>query len=289
MFRAAILTAVVSATALALGPDQAEGGIFCCHRGWYCGGYPACYTPCPPCGWPYWAEPGCGMPRNHCCGGLFGWLFHCHHKHRCWGPCYGIATGGYCSDGSCIEGSYAGGGYTTDGCVDGNCGGQVIGDHVVGESSGDSYGGEHIGKEEVIYDGPAAGAPQINSEPVEAPAAVDSAAMRRAPHRLASYRRQVNASFEKGLALYREHRLSEAANEFEAAATADPANALYLYHTALTMYDQYGAEAAADALQRAIQAERRQPVANWGQAMERIQGQGRLWIEKARRDAGLVR
>ena len=77
--------------------------------------------------------------------------------------------------------------------------------------------------------------------------------------------------------------------DFEAAATADPANALYLYHSALTMYDQYGAEAAADALQRAIQAERRQPVANWGQAMERIQGQGQLWLEKARRDAGRAR
>jgi tetratricopeptide (TPR) repeat protein len=159
----------------------------------------------------------------------------------------------------------------------------------VGDSTLGPAGSEYQSNPKVIYDGPAAGAPQIQPEPVAAPPANDSAAARQSTHRLASFRRQVNANFEKGLSLYRERRLSEAAGEFEAAVNADPNNALYLYYNALATYDQYGAEAAGDALQRAIQAERRQAVANWGQAMERIQGQGRLWIEKARRDAGLVR
>jgi hypothetical protein len=30
-------------------------------------------------------------------------------------------------------------------------------------------------------------------------------------------------------------------------------------------------------------------VKHWGKRMERVQGRGRLWVEKARRDAGLVR
>ncbi len=206
------------------------------------------------------------------------------------GGCPIVYDGGYCGDSGCFES----GGYTGGGCANGDCGGGGYDGGYDGQIQGGSViNGDGVpteGNPKVIYDGPAAGAPQIQQqEPVVAPPAGDAAAARQSPHRLATYRRQVNASFDKGLTLYRERRLNEAATEFQAAVSADPNNALYLYFNALAMYDQLGAEAAGDALQQAIQAERRQAVANWGQAMERIQGQGRLWIEKARRDAGLVR
>ena len=297
-----ILGVAAAATILVSLPDRAEAGLFCHHRGCNAGCYSGCYTPFPPCGWPYWAEPGCGMPRGHHCCHLFGWLFHCHHKHFgcCMnGGCPIVYDGAYCGDSGCFDGGCDSGGCADGncvggGCANGDCGAGSYDSDYDGQVEGESViGGEGMpteGNPKVIYDGPAAGAPQIQQqEPVVAPPAGDSAAARQSPHRLASYRRQVSASFEKGLTLYRERRLTEAANEFQAAVNADPNNALYLYFNALAMYDQHGAEAAGDALQQAIQAERRQPVANWGQAMERVQGQGRLWIEKARRDAGLVR
>jgi hypothetical protein len=292
-----IILGVVSATVLVSTPDQASAGIFCCHRSCYSGGC----APFPGCNWPYWAEPGCGVPRGHHCCGFLGYLIdHCRycHQQKC-SYRYGCSTGcdsGYGGISNCIDGSCGYSGLGSGGCADGNCGGGSYeggydggydGD-VVGESTSGPVGTESNPK--VIYDGPAAGAPQIQEQqPVVAPPAGDAAAARQSAHRLASYRRQVNSSFEKGLTLYRERRLNEAATEFQAAVNADPNNALYLYYNALAMYDQHGAEAAGDALQQAIQAERRQAVANWGQAMERVQGQGRLWIEKARRDAGLVR
>jgi hypothetical protein len=83
--------------------------------------------------------------------------------------------------------------------------------------------------------------------------------------------------------------MREALGDFEVAASAEPNNALYHYYRALTMYDVAGAEAAQEALQRAVDAESREPVKNWGKRMERVQGRGRLWIEMARRNAGLVR
>ena len=83
--------------------------------------------------------------------------------------------------------------------------------------------------------------------------------------------------------------MSDAAAAFSAAVTAEPENAVYQYHLALAEYDVHGAEAAADTLAKAVEAERAAPVKDWGRRMERVQGKNRVWVEKARREAGLVR
>jgi hypothetical protein len=98
-----------------------------------------------------------------------------------------------------------------------------------------------------------------------------------------------SADFERGLSAYRSGSMNDAARQFEAASAAEPDNALFHYYRALAMYDLYGAEAAVEAREQAIQAELRQPVAGWGKRMERVQGRARLWIEQGRRDAGLVK
>jgi hypothetical protein len=167
-------------------------------------------------------------------------------------------------------------------CIGGDCvGGYSEGGAII--ESGDSG---YESQERVIYDGPADGAPRIEEN---VPTPVDSTSNRRSPHQLASYSKEGSRSFENGLKLYRDGQLHEAAEQFEQATRAEPGNALYQYHQALAQFDAFGADAAADALQQAVAAERREPIANWGQRMERVQGQGRLWIEKARREAGLVK
>lgn len=143
----------------------------------------------------------------------------------------------------------------------------------------------------VIYDGPAAGAPTVapQPEPEVVPAPPSAQAVPRTTNQFASYRSERSTHFERGLRWYREGNLSEATAEFQAAAQAEPENALYHYHHALALFDQHGAEVADEALQTAISAEKRQAIASWGQRMERIQGPARIWIEKARRNAGLVK
>ena len=96
-------------------------------------------------------------------------------------------------------------------------------------------------------------------------------------------------AFDQGLASFRARSYSNALQSFEAAATAEPDNAIYQYYRALTLFDLNSAEAASEALQQAIELEKREAVPHWGKRMERVQGRGRVWIEKARREAGLVR
>ena len=96
-------------------------------------------------------------------------------------------------------------------------------------------------------------------------------------------------AFEKGLTAYRQHSLTDAAASFNMASETEPENALYHYYLALATYELAGAEAASDTLEKAVQAELAEPVKDWGRRMERVQGRGRVWIERARRDAGLVR
>ncbi len=98
-----------------------------------------------------------------------------------------------------------------------------------------------------------------------------------------------SAAFDEGLTSFRARSFTNALQSFEAAATAEPENAMYHYYRALTLFDLNGAEAGNDALQQAIELEKREAVPHWGKRMERVQGRGRLWIEKARREAGLVR
>ncbi len=97
------------------------------------------------------------------------------------------------------------------------------------------------------------------------------------------------AAFDQGLASFRARSFTNALQSFETAATAEPNNAIYQYYRALTLFDLNGAEAGGEALQQAIELEKREAVPHWGKRMERVQGRGRVWIEKARREAGLVR
>jgi tetratricopeptide (TPR) repeat protein len=134
-------------------------------------------------------------------------------------------------------------------------------------------------------------------EPTPATEAVDSAvvpdqaaAARPGPFSLAAWhQREGSRSFSRGLAAYRNRSLSEALSQFELAAEAEPSNAFYQYHRALALYELAGAEAANKALDEAVASELREPVESWGQQMERVQGPARVWVEKARRKAGLVR
>src|SRR5262245_25195190 len=52
-----------------------------------------------------------------------------------------------------------------------------------------------------------------------------------------------------------------------------PDNAVYYYYyLALTFYELHGEDAGMDVPQQAVQLERREPIANWGKRMERVQG-----------------
>jgi tetratricopeptide (TPR) repeat protein len=110
-----------------------------------------------------------------------------------------------------------------------------------------------------------------------------------ATFRLAGYRKAGDEAFRNGLDSSRMGAMNEALSAFQRAAQADPQNALYHYHQALTLYDMSGADAARDTLRQAVRAEQRAPIKDWGKRMERVQGPARLWVEKARRDAGLSR
>ena len=123
----------------------------------------------------------------------------------------------------------------------------------------------------MLYDGPAA----------DAPATADpSASMIRRPLVLLAglhQGREVNredgsAAFARGVSAYRQGTLGDASRDFEAAAAAEPGNALYLYYRALAQFEQLGADSAADALQQAVEAEKQGPISGWGKQMERVQG-----------------
>ncbi len=252
------------------------GGFGYCRIG--CGGYGGCgYGGC---GYGGCGYGGCGY--GHGCGKWHGccklgsrWAAHKAWKRAmrgssCFGGCF---SGCFNGCGSCFDGCGMGCGGCGDGCGSGctsgcaNC-----------TTDGDSG--------EVIYDGPAAG----DDSP---PMPVDqSASVRRPLVLLAGLRNQQadgSADFERGVENFRRGSLTEAASQFEAASAAEPDNAMYHYYRALTLHDLYGAEAGVEARQMAVEAELRQPIKNWGRRMERVQGRSRLWIEKARRDAGLVR
>jgi predicted Zn-dependent protease len=98
-----------------------------------------------------------------------------------------------------------------------------------------------------------------------------------------------SADFERGLDAYRNGSMTDALAAFNAASASAPGNALVQYYRALAMKAKFGTEMANEALQLAVEAERQDPVKNWGKTMERVQGHNRVWVEKARRDAGLVR
>ncbi len=215
---------------------------------------------------------GCGCCAARChhpLAKVAGWVFH---KHGCGARrgC-GAGCGSGWSDGGCS--SCGDGGGTTGGCQSGNCGTSASIDLPEGAT--------------VISD-QTTPAPAPQAAPEGAPAE-HSASVQQSNFRLASaVRRDGSAAFDKGVADFRQGRKREALTDFEVAASAEPDNALYHYYRALAQYDVDGAEAAQGALQQAVEAETREPIKNWGKRMERVQGRSRLWIESARRSAGLV-
>jgi tetratricopeptide (TPR) repeat protein len=151
-------------------------------------------------------------------------------------------------------------------------------------TSGDTYTGES--NEEILYDGPAPDS-EVETKAID----TNEARNERGPtYRLASNSRQDGSlAFDKGLASLRSRSLTDALESFNAAVAAEPSNAMYHYFKALTLFELHGADAAGDVLRQAVELERSDRIANWGKRMERVQGRGRAWIEKARREGGLTR
>jgi hypothetical protein len=88
--------------------------------------------------------------------------------------------------------------------------------------------------------------------------------------------------FADGLDQYRDGLYEKAIASFAAATSAAPTDAKYAYFHALALHSA-GKKAEAEArLAIAIELEAAAPVANWGRAMERVQGEARIWVETAR-------
>ncbi len=177
---------------------------------------------------------------------------------------------------SCVSNGWTCGGCVTGDCVSGSCGSN--------NSSGaiDLPPGAKIISDRVLDEGQA---------PTPAPNE-PSAAAEGSPFRLTGLVQNGEGgvpAFERGLAAFRYGSMDDALRAFTTAVDAEPSNVIYHYYRALAMFEVAGADAAQDALATAVEVERREGVENWGKRMERVQGRGRLWIEKARRDANLVR
>jgi hypothetical protein len=293
MSKARICGAAVVAAAIVVSVSASAEAF--CHKYrsvpvWFGVYYPNC-GPCGGCIMPYVASGayggygycgiGCGCGYAYGCGhgcvkAPCRWAAHkaCKRMLRGCGSCFGACFVGGCgSDCGLACGT---------GCGDG-CGG--CGDGCSGGCSGCAATGGEAG--EVLYDGPAPA--ETNTPPMPQD---PSASAHRPLIMLAGLRNSQgggSADFEQGLSAYHNGSLDEAARQFEQASSAEPNNALYHYYRALTLHDLYGADAAEDARQQAVEAELREPIQGWGKRMERVQGRSRLWIEKARRQAGLVR
>jgi tetratricopeptide (TPR) repeat protein len=144
---------------------------------------------------------------------------------------------------------------------------------------------------ETINDGPAPPEPATPPAASPPPAEVDAQATNhQTAFRLASQTHgNGTAAYGRGLRSYRDGNMTEAIAAFDAAAAAEPENALYQYYRALAYYSMAGPEGAADWLAQAVDAERQAPIKNWGKSMERVQGSARLWVERARSAAGIGR
>lgn len=258
------------------------------------GYYPGLYS---------YAACGCGYaPYVYPC--TYRYPKFCGHRKACWrgflccasrypyGCGYGCGYGG-CGTGCCGSYCYNGIGSGPSGCWGGSCGtgcGLACGgDGCTGCTTAVSEGGTSYETDsKTIYDGPAP-AP----EPPTAPSASDAdpmAGTRQTGFQLASSTtRSGTSAYSRGLRFYWDGNMAQALAAFDAAAAAEPQNALYQYYRALTFYSMQGPQAAGDWLAQAVELEGRNPVKNWGWQMERVQGQARLWVEAARRDAGLAR
>jgi hypothetical protein len=229
----------------------------------YCGRRKACYRGYLSCAsqYPY----NCGYGA---CGG-------CGSSCASYGSCGYGGCGTGCGDcGSCGVGCGTG----CDGCGDGGC--------ACSSTDGGPTSFETDSK--TIYDAPAPG-----PQPADSPEAAEGDPMASARQigfrRTASTRGNGTSAYARGLRSYWDGNMSEALQAFNAAASAEPENALYQYYRALSFYNLQGPDAAGDWLAQAVQMEREAPIKNWGTQMERIQGRARLWVEQARTNASLGR
>ncbi len=257
----AVLTILVAAGALWGLVDTADA--FCHKVRTTCiAYYPGLYS---------FAPCGCGYPPYvYSC--TYRYPKYCGRHKSCWR--------GYLS---CASQYPYGCGYgACDGCGVG-CGG-CDGGCACGSSTGGPASFETDSK--TIYDGPASGAP-ASPEPADTD---PTASTHQIGFRLAAgTSRDGTPAYSRGLRSYWDGNMSEALRAFDAAAAAEPKNALYQYYRALTFYRLQGPAAAGDWLAQAVEMERQSPIENWGPRMERVQGRARLWVEQARHDAGLGR
>lgn len=273
-----IVMAAAALSLLAIMASSADAHLFK-HRSayyTYCNSYWPLYS-CGGCGYGYGcgAGYGCGYGGygyGGACGGdcgyggscgytacyarprchLFGWLHRCCLKHRNRG-CY---TAYGCDGDLCATG----------GCTSGACG---------------STSGETVAPGETL--------PQSGEVPVPVADPQTSNSVHSKFRLTSSVRHDGAPAFQRGLTAFRAKNMNGAAAEFNAAAELEPDNALYHYYLAMSTFETAGADAANEARQKAIELELREPIKDWGRRMERIQGRSRVWIEQARRDAGLVR
>ena len=218
-----------------------------------------------PCGWPSVLPASPGQGRGQAC--LWRWLRKVAAT---------VAAAAAVMDGY-------------GGCGDGyGCGGmwrwslrRRMQRRLLGSAGCSGCTGGQQGGGDVIYNGPAA---------ADQPAPPADTRQRGQPrgnsqYRLVSQRATGGgnsgaAAFDQGLASFRARSFTNALQSFEAAATAEPDNAIYQYYRALTSVRPEGAEGGNEALQQAIELEKREAVPHWGKRMERVQGRGRVWIEK---------
>lgn len=281
MNKAVLLAVVLAGSILAGFSNHAVAGWHHGAKGYYgssCGPY--CFIPgvvsAPGC-WvcnPYWT----GKTHvHHGCRGHKSRVCVKTHQHR--------NRGSYCCASMCGLGSCAYDyDYRNDGCGSFGGGGCSVGG-IGWSSGGQVHTSGTEGGGEVIYDG-ATSDTETGSEPVNVNEARNSTSSRY--HLVSNAQRDGSMAFDKGLIAFRSRSLTSAIDDFDAALSAEPTNAMYHYYRALALYDRDGVDAAGDALQQAIQSERDQPISNWGKRMERVQGRSRLWVENARRAAGLV-
>jgi len=107
--------------------------------------------------------------------------------------------------------------------------------------------------------------------------------MRLIPHKpAAGDRLEAQRRFVSGRSLYWQNDLEEAREDLLAAVKADSTQPLYLYFLALAEHRLGNIEEARRYVMHGVRLEQRRPIENWGRAMERCQGDSRLWLEQER-------
>jgi hypothetical protein len=93
------------------------------------------------------------------------------------------------------------------------------------------------------------------------------------------------ASFGQALHFFWDRRYPETIDNLELARQAAPDDAACLYFLALAHLRSGEPSLANETLAEAMELDAAQPVPDWGQLMERVQGKQRLWLEEARERA----